>query len=78
MNSGIVSGVCDEHPTRGGHQMKTVVVLAERLDNSTHGVLAEVLDYCIDGNVWLDASGVEFLGGRSLELLVSASRTVAS
>ena len=58
--------------------MKTVVVLAERLDNSSHTVLAEALEYCIDGNVWLDASGVEFLGGRCLELLISASRTVAS
>jgi len=58
--------------------MKTVVVLAERLDNTTHGTLAEALEFCIEGNVWLDASGVEFLGGRCLELLVSASRTVAA
>jgi len=50
--------------------MKTVVVLAERLDNATQGTLAEALEYCISGNIWLDASGVEFLGGRCLELLI--------
>lgn len=58
--------------------MKTIIILAERLDNNTQSTLAQALEYCIDGNVWLDASGVEFLGGRCLELLISASRTVAS
>jgi len=58
--------------------MKTVIVLAERLDNTTQATLAQSLEYCISGNVWLDASGVEFLGGRCLELLISASRTIAS
>ena len=58
--------------------MKTVVILSERLDNSAHQTLASGLEYCLDSDVWLDASGVEFLGGRCLELLISASKSIAA
>ena len=58
--------------------MKTVVVLADRLDNSAQAPLEAALEYCVDGDVWLDASGVEFLGGRCLEYLISARKSIAA
>ena len=58
--------------------MKTVMILAERLDNAACETLASSFDCCLDSDVWLDASGVEFLGGRCLELLISASKSIAA
>lgn len=58
--------------------MKTVVILPERLDSPAQAVLLDSLEHCITGDVWLDASGVDLLGARCAEILLSASRTAAS
>ena len=57
--------------------MKTLVILAERLDNAAQGVLAQLLEPCLEGDLWADASRVSFLGGRCFELLISASKTAS-
>ncbi len=58
--------------------MKTVVILPARLDNAACETLAESLECSLDSDVWIDASGVEFLGGRSLEILISAAKSIGA
>lgn len=55
--------------------MKTIVVLSQKLDNAAVPILCDALDHCLDGDIWLDGSAVDQIGGRCMELLISASCT---
>ncbi len=56
--------------------MNTIVVLPDKLDNGSQQLLADALEFCFDGDVWFDGSGVDFIGARCLELMISSAKGV--
>ena len=55
--------------------MKTLVILAEKLDNVAQDSFGQMLEPCFEDDICLDASGVKMVGARCLELIFSAART---
>ena len=58
--------------------MKTIIITPDRIDNRNHQVLSQMLEMCIDNDVWVDASRCETLGARGLELFLSARNSALS